>query len=84
MDEEAAVFSLVVLVGLGVIGRCRETDGREVAMTWTSEKPTCPGYYWLELKHGEPRVVRVTTKTIDSQYGVGCRWAGPITPPEEP
>ncbi|MDE2099285.1 MAG: hypothetical protein KGL39_18675 [Patescibacteria group bacterium] len=52
--------------------------------TWTKERPKVPGYYWLEIKHGPPRIVRVTERTIKSQYGGDCRWSSqPIREPED-
>jgi hypothetical protein len=53
-------------------------------MTWTTDKPTVPGWYWLRPKNKPARIVRVTTKTIASMYGIGGEWAGPLAGPLSP
>ena len=52
-------------------------------MTWITDKPTVPGFYWLRPSNKPPRIVRVTQKTIASMYGIGGEWAGPLEPPKE-
>lgn len=53
-------------------------------MTWTSSRPTVPGFYWFRPKNKPARIVNVTPKTIDSFYGPEAEWAGPLPVPEEP
>ena len=65
---------------------------RERAVTWTSEKPTVPGwYFWKQQPRGHETVVRVFDTYV--YWGGGLRtedisnvsgqWAGPIPAPEE-
>jgi hypothetical protein len=64
------------------------------ALTWTSDEPTRPGWYWVRLVAGHggqiwrPRIAQVV---IDSKAGVltdidrtgPWHWAGPIPEPVE-
>lgn len=50
---------------------------------WSKERPTVPGFWWLRPKGKPARIVRVTKKTMQSLYGIGGEWAGPIAEPEE-
>jgi hypothetical protein len=62
-------------------------------MTWTSEKPTVPGWYWYRDNAVPSRIVEVSTRSggalwvtrmqrngcfVDRLYG---QWSGPIEPP---
>jgi hypothetical protein len=67
-------------------------------MTWTSEKPTVPGWYWW--RHGgceriryvhavgpaAPYQLRIEAPDgwFDDIENVGGKWSGPLPPPTEP
>ena len=64
-------------------------------MTWTSEKPKAPGWYWWRpVPHGGQIVfVFACNAGLCVDFGNGdaipitsitYQWAGPITKPEEP
>ena len=63
------------------------TDQRE-AMTWTTDTPTKPGWYWWRSKipHTDfwtcPTIRDITVSALlnDNLWG---QWAGPIPEPEE-
>ena len=60
-------------------------------MTWTTEKPTKPGWYWWRNNASEPRVVNIWQSRVHASIlkasGLGevlyCdgEWAGPLEPP---
>lgn len=68
-------------------------------MTWTTDKPTVPGYYWYKCAAHEAIVVQVCGFSaslvvclfmldewiqLDSyQRRTGSQWAGPLEPPAE-
>jgi hypothetical protein len=65
-------------------------------MTWTTSKPTVPGWYWWRLSSsGEPGVLKISQEHIDNKnvYTFGTRillhsempgeWAGPLEVPKE-
>lgn len=78
----------------------RATGPDSTPLAWTSERPTEPGYYWLNDGDGPPEVVRYLAWFGESRPGVwGCAWsdyeptgafstgtlwAGPIDPPPAP
>ena len=60
-------------------------DGKR-ALTWTREKPTEPGWYWLKVGSGNGTIMRVSAFDIrDARFGtaVEFEWAGPIPEPEQ-
>ncbi len=63
-------------------------------MTWTTQKPTQPGWYWWRIYDDEPWQVvqvcvkgdRIFHKRIGSQFEIDTSkgaWSGPIKEPEE-
>ena len=61
-------------------------------MTWSSENPSKPGWYWWRDKGMFPRI-RLIQKDRDSRLFTDTnvyakfekgQWAGPIPEPEEP
>lgn len=69
-----------------VIDLYRKLDTKDeqlasLTLTWTTEQPTSPGLYGFKPDGRAPRVVRVTEKTIQSLYGIGAQWCGPILLP---
>jgi hypothetical protein len=65
-------------------------------MTWTTEKPTVPGWYWWRRPYGKREIQTIIrVKEYKFQPGIvfiysgrrieDCRgeWAGPLEPPEE-
>jgi len=64
-------------------------------LTWTTEKPTQPGWYWWrKSRRHEIEIAKLWD--VDNIYGqfhqdphvfrvdeVGGEWAGPLAPPEE-
>lgn len=65
------------------------------AMTWTSQHPTKPGYYWIRncrVLDAEPNIVEVMPRLsvyatgadmeIDKSDLLSAEWFGPIEPPE--
>ena len=69
------------------------------ALRWTRNRPKVPGWYWLAAPVGyTPRIVKVWRNDDDKLYvnaetpgwmldkrgaWKGCRWAGPILPPND-
>lgn len=66
-------------------------------MTWTTEKPTVPGYYWYRIQGNDDQIVEVVFSKRDGcfevywmadnggwplQFTNGAEWAGPIKPPQ--
>ena len=52
-------------------------------MTWTSEKPTQPGWYWWRLEQGKPEMI---VEVRDPRYLEDLReaeWAGPLEKPKQ-
>jgi hypothetical protein len=59
-------------------------------MTWTTEKPTVPGWYWWKSKQYSPVIVEIYRLEVrgESYLLIGVEdaeglWAGPIPLPEE-
>jgi hypothetical protein len=68
-------------------------------MTWTTEKPTVPGWYWWKPKQYYPVIVEIYRLEVRGKHYLmigNCNehhegdleyaegeWAGPIPPPEE-
>lgn len=62
-------------------------------MTWTSDKPTVPGWYWYRGYEDADRVVHVmdngeslvacSFEFSESMFYLDGQWAGPIPAPEE-
>ena len=56
-------------------------------MSWTTEKPSKPGWYWYRESKGEPEILSLYKD--DGQLlisGIGLQefpveWAGPLEPP---
>ena len=66
-------------------------------MTWTTDTPTHPGWYWFQPHNMKPRVIELiaeqepqrlliaeSSTPVDTLEGTTYRWAGPIDSPEEP
>ena len=66
-------------------------------MTWTTDTPTKPGWYWLQAHQMKPRVIELiaeqepqrlliadSSTPVDALEGGIYRWAGPLDAPEEP
>ena len=66
-------------------------------MTWTTDAPTKPGWYWFQVRRMKPRVIEViaeheperlliaeSSTPVDVLAGSIYRWAGPLDPPQEP
>lgn len=58
-------------------------------LTWTSERPTVPGQYWIERPYILATVDRVDVCRIEPDHlpladADGYRFAGPIPEPAEP
>lgn len=64
-----------------------------VQMKWTKNKPTEPGWYWVEDRYGTDIVY---IKQVDDEFYIWCEensdiyplsedaeWAGPIPEPED-
>lgn len=81
-----------VLVGEHELGYLRS-----LVLTWTTEAPTEPGWYWAKPAVGAADIVEVSRKggamsvvfysafsPPDNVYvdDIDCQWAGPIEPPE--
>lgn len=62
-------------------------DEKMKSHLWTREKPTQPGWYWVcHVKSDTPMITYMTTegKPMYEIHGLeDCKWAGPLTPPEE-
>ena len=58
------------------------------ALTWTTEPPKVPGWYWCRHKsYPEYAVVRKVWPEVWAEFGVPDgydQWAGPIPEPREP
>ena len=58
------------------------------ALTWTTEPPQVPGWYWCRHKsYPEYAVVRKVWPEVWAEFGVPDgydQWAGPIPEPREP
>jgi hypothetical protein len=66
-------------------------------MTWTTTKPTVPGWYWWRWNHGRPMMCEVVRhysgdgtlweskggNLYQLPHGELAEWAGPIHEPEE-
>jgi hypothetical protein len=73
---------------LELIGQCIEAeaaaardDGKR-ALTWTREKPTEPGWYWVKLDVPDGKIdVRYFRGSWDAVYYVPVLFAGPIPEP---
>lgn len=64
-------------------------------MTWTTDKPTVPGYYWYKATEQGPAIcdvsnTRVFWAGLDESDSIdlvckaeGSQWAGPLQPPAE-
>jgi hypothetical protein len=56
-------------------------------MTWTTEKPTVPGWYWYREIEGEPEILSIYKDNGQLLIsGIGLQefpgeWAGPLEPP---
>jgi len=56
-------------------------------MSWTTQKPTVPGWYWYRELEGEPEILSIYKD--DGQLvisGIGLQefpgeWTGPLEPP---
>lgn len=69
-------------------------------LTWTTEKPTQPGWYWWRVTKDDrerrivhvwfsdridPTMPRLIVDGVGDRYDLAdCQWAGPLLPPEEP
>jgi hypothetical protein len=61
-------------------------------LTWTSERPTVPGWYWTLGRSGIPAVVYVERAhrgqllEVNGRYvaDLNRHWAGPLPMPEAP
>ena len=66
-------------------------------MTWTTDAPTKPGWYWFQVRRMKPRVIEViaeheperlliaeSSTPVDVLAGSIYWWAGPLDPPQEP
>lgn len=64
-------------------------------LTWTTDRPTAPGWYWWQGPYSGPEVVRLwqtgkgqslicerTGHVAGHPVPLVGRWAGPLTPPE--
>jgi len=67
------------------------------ALTWTTDTPTKPGWYWCQMRDMRPHVVEVvaaqdsrrltvaqTETYVDDLEPENYRWAGPLIQPSEP
>lgn len=54
-------------------------------MTWTSEPPTVPGWYWYRRKKNDNynHIMKVGTAMIGDQNLTAFKWCGPIPEPDE-
>lgn len=57
-------------------------------MTWTTAKPTVPGWYWWRVNPGDEEIVEVGEVEVYLSSGdrlkldtAGGEWAGPLDPP---
>jgi hypothetical protein len=63
------------------------TGGGGEGMTWTTEKPTVPGWYWYREIEGEPEILAIYKDNGQLLIsGIGLQefpgeWAGPLKPP---
>lgn len=55
------------------------------AMTWTTEKPTVPGWYWWRNKTRMDifQVRQIDIDIWDDVPHAPAEWAGPLEPPKE-
>lgn len=55
------------------------------ALTWTTEPPTVPGWYWARPDNAHPSADQLIVYYIDPSCVPDwmVQWAGPITPPRE-
>lgn len=68
-----------------------EVERLQSALTWTTERPTVPGWYWRRYPNHEYPIVCLVTPIhgevfCDSeaiQTYAGCLWSGPIPEPQE-
>ncbi len=64
-------------------------------LTWTTDTPTKPGWYWSQMRGGRPHVVELVKELDSDRLTVGQtgadvtdlepenhRWAGPLVPPQ--
>ncbi len=65
-------------------------------VTWTTDTPTKPGWYWSQMRGGRPQIVELVRELDSDRITVGQtgayvtdleaenhRWAGPLMPPQE-
>lgn len=58
-------------------------------LTWTSERPTVPGWYWTRrrdfwVKDGPGLITEIRQDAIGMEWREGMQFAGPIREPAEP
>ena len=64
------------------------------SLTWKTDKPTTPGWYWCQMQDMRPHVVEVVEATDSRRLTIAqtetyladlepehYRWAGPLEPP---
>lgn len=64
-------------------------------LTWTTDTPTKPGWYWSQMRAGRPHVIELATETSPARLTVAQtgayivdleaenhRWAGPLMQPQ--
>lgn len=67
----------------------RQWNALPRALTWTTEPPKVPGWYWFKdglfcKKGGIMRITDVWIEEIKKTSGPHDQWAGPIPEPREP
>lgn len=53
------------------------------AMTWTTEQPKVPGWYWFRNGNAKPMILSITLP-VKWKAEPDDEWAGPIPEPREP
>ena len=65
-------------------------------MTWTTDTPTKPGWYWFRVRQMKPRIIEVIAEheperllisesatPVDALQGSIYGWAGPLEVPQD-
>src|ERR1041385_616242 len=72
-----------IMEALEEVAAAARDDGKR-ALSWTREKPTEPGWYWVKLDVPDGKIqVRYFRGSWDAVYYVPVLFAGPIPEPEQ-
>lgn len=85
-DYIALAVAAVICKRCGMRGPRSAWNTRAPALTWTAERPTVSGWYWLRDGSAQPRCVHMPDwlEIQSCRDRPGVLFAGPIPAPAEP